>query len=211
MGITDPLFQGSTIAAEPIYDKNFFLHALSINKPNYACASTGFWGLALKKVLYSPKYAGTTFPYLFLPFVTGEGMSCGEEYFFNRASRKCRMGIDVLPFPISPVTFSVGGGTSESSGVLIVLFKRLQELRPYYLLYRKQIGLKTLKCCRTMVVNKNNNPCKAGKVGEIVISGPCLMKGYYRQPGLTDKIFFTDRHGQKWIHTKAYGVMDKKG
>ena len=62
-----------------------------------------------------------------IPTVTGEGLSVGEEKFFNQTSRKHKFGTGKLPFPLAPVTFSIGGGTTESSGIFVTLYKSLQE------------------------------------------------------------------------------------
>lgn len=66
-------------------------------------------------------------PYLMIPTVTGEGCSMGEEKFLNLTSRKHKFGSEKLPFPLAPVTFSIGGGTTESGGIFVTLYKALQE------------------------------------------------------------------------------------
>ena len=41
--ISDSLMQGSRLALEPIYDKDFFIDSLLINRPNYVVATRSFW------------------------------------------------------------------------------------------------------------------------------------------------------------------------
>lgn len=209
--IVDPLFENCTIAAEPIYDKDFFIHALLINKPNFACAGTGFWCGLGKLLTFDERYKNLRLPFLYIATVTGEGMSPGEEKFFNAVSKQHRFGTDRFPFSFIPVTFSIGGGTSESSGVLVTLFKKYQELRPGYLLSGKPAGLTPLGCCDVQVIREDGSNCKTDEVGSIVLSGPCTMKGYYYQPELTQETCFKDARGKLWLRMGAYGSLDQFG
>lgn len=209
--IVDPLFENCTIAAEPIYDKDFFIHALLINKPNFACAGTGFWCGLGKLLTFDERYKNLRLPFLYIATVTGEGMSPGEEKFLNAVSKQHRFGTDRFPFSLIPVTFSIGGGTSESSGVLVTLFKKYQELRPGYLLSGKPAGLTPLGCCEVKVIREDGNHCKADEVGSIMLAGPCTMKGYYYQLELTQETCFKDINGKLWLRMGAYGSLDQFG
>lgn len=209
--IVDPLFENCTIAAEPIYDKDFFIHALLINKPNFACAGTGFWCGLGKLLTFDERYKNLRLPFLYIATVTGESMSPGEEKFLNMVSKQHRFGTDRFPFSLIPVTFSIGGGTSESSGVLVTLFKKYQELRPDYLLSGKPAGLTPLGCCDVQVIREDGSNCKTNEVGSIALSGPCTMKGYYYQPELTQETCFKDINGKLWLRMGAYGSLDQFG
>ena len=209
--IVDPLFENCTIAAEPIYEKEFFIHALLINKPNFVCAGTGFWCGLGKQLTFDEQYKNVRLPFLYIATVTGEGMSLGEEKFLNMVSKRHRFGTDKFPFSFIPVTFSIGGGTSESSGVLVTLFKKYQELRPGYLLSRKSAGLTPLGCCAVKVIRDDGSCCKTDEVGEIMLAGPCTMKGYYYQPELTQQSCFKDSDKKVWLKMGAYGSLDKFG
>ena len=52
-------------------------------------------------------------------------------------------------------------------------------------------------------------PC--GKEGEIVISGPTVMKGYLGNPEETKKALRRHADGRLWLHTGDLGVMDEDG
>ena len=56
-GISSALMQGSKIALEPIYDKEFFIDTLAINKPTYCLATRSFWVDTMKKILYNPEFS----------------------------------------------------------------------------------------------------------------------------------------------------------
>ena len=157
--IPDTLYEKCTLALEPFYDKDFFLHSLLINKPNFVPASTGFWGKLCKELNYNEKYQSINLPFLMIPTVTGEGCSKGEEKFFNYTSRKHKFGTEKLPFPLAPVTFSLGGGTTESSGIFVTLFKSLQEKRLKYALNKEGLGLTPHKFVDLEVLNEKGEYC----------------------------------------------------
>lgn len=52
---------------------------------------------------------------------------------------------------------------------------------------------------------------KYGEDGEIIISGPCVMKGYYKDKAETEKTLEKDKDGTIWLHTGDMGMMDKEG
>lgn len=55
--------------------------------------------------------------------------------------------------------------------------------------------------------NESGRDCGPGQVGEILIRGWPLMKGYYKMPEQTAKAIDADG----WLHTGDLGVRDEKG
>ncbi|MBI2878975.1 MAG: AMP-binding protein [Candidatus Rokubacteria bacterium] len=55
-------------------------------------------------------------------------------------------------------------------------------------------------------IAKEGRPLPAGEVGEVVVRGPGVMRGYYRNPGATRRVL---REG--WLHTGDLGVLDEAG
>ncbi|MEM1658273.1 MAG: long-chain fatty acid--CoA ligase [Candidatus Jordarchaeales archaeon] len=49
-----------------------------------------------------------------------------------------------------------------------------------------------------------------GKEGELVVSGPQVMKGYWNRPEETEKVFF-EAGGYKWLRTGDIAKMDEDG
>jgi acyl-CoA synthetase (AMP-forming)/AMP-acid ligase II len=56
------------------------------------------------------------------------------------------------------------------------------------------------------IVDENDRPLPHGAIGEIVVRGPQMMKGYWRLPDATAEAL---RGG--WMHTGDAGVMDDEG
>ena len=47
--------------------------------------------------------------------------------------------------------------------------------------------------------------------GEICLDGPCIMKGYYRNPEATQNVIEIDENGIRWLHTGDLGYLDEDG
>jgi long-chain acyl-CoA synthetase len=56
------------------------------------------------------------------------------------------------------------------------------------------------------IVNDSGREVKPGKVGEIVCTGPMMMRGYYKKPEETEKSI-----RDNWLHTKDLGWVDEEG
>lgn len=53
---------------------------------------------------------------------------------------------------------------------------------------------------------------ESGQVGELVIKGPQVMKGYWNKPDATDEAFWIDPHtDQKWLRTGDMAYIDEEG
>lgn len=199
--IFDPLFEKATIILSPIYSEKYFPIQVTELQPNYACGSIGAW-YALCRYVESHNI---DVPLLMLAIVTGEGMSPGEERYFNRIAKRHRFGVKKLPYPLSPISFSIGGGTSESSGIFTTLFKALQRKKPEYWFNRKEVGLTPLNFVLADVVRKDNSTCQVGEVGTISLSSPCNMLGYTYDEELNSSIRYFDKDGREWMKMGAVG------
>jgi len=51
----------------------------------------------------------------------------------------------------------------------------------------------------------------AGERGEILLGGPCIMKGYYKNPASTQAAVFADEQGVRWLRTGDLGYLDREG
>lgn len=56
------------------------------------------------------------------------------------------------------------------------------------------------------IVDDDDRPVQTGEAGELIVRGPCIMKGYYKLPELTARVL---RNG--WLHTGDMARMDDDG
>jgi len=56
------------------------------------------------------------------------------------------------------------------------------------------------------IVNKEGRELPPGEVGEIIVSGPILMNGYWKRPDLTAKTIVDG-----WLHTGDLAIRDEEG
>ncbi len=57
----------------------------------------------------------------------------------------------------------------------------------------------------------NGEELKYGEKGEICISGPSVMKGYFENQGATDEVLRLHKDGRYWMHSGDIGYMDEDG
>ena len=208
-GISSALMQGSRIALEPIYDKEFFIDTLEINKPTYCLATRSFWVDTMKKILYDPKHKGKSLSHLLIAFSVGEPLEKNEEKLINKGLRKAHAGKDIIPTPISPVTVSVAGGDCEHGGVFYVIFRALQSKKPTHIFKKEPHGLKPFEMVETAILDENGNRLGPNKLGRMVANSPCNMKCYKNNPEATEKFFITDAEGKVWGDCSVYAYMDE--
>lgn len=203
VAMSDAFYCGCTLAMEPFYSYDFFPYSMLINEPNFAPASVGFYGNLCKKLNFDPEWKYLNMPYLMIPTITGEGCSPGEEKFFNITARKHKFGTAKLPFPLSPVTFSIGGGTTESSGILVTLYKALQEKKLNHLIKKETLGLTPLKFADIEVLDENGHYCQLNEPGLLVANNPCQMIGYTEEK-LNENGEIVDAYGKRWANLGTY-------
>ncbi|GAA3031785.1 AMP-binding protein [Streptosporangium longisporum] len=65
---------------------------------------------------------------------------------------------------------------------------------------------------RVLILDGEGRPLPAGEVGEIVVDGPNVMAGYWRDPVLTARAYRPDPEtGRARLHTGDYGSLDEDG
>ena len=120
--------------------------------------------------------------------------------------------------------FFVSGGAAMPKWVLEAFWRRgLQlwegygatESSPVYGFNnnRRKLGSvgRALPTLSVKIVNERDEILGAGRTGEIVLGGPCIVKGYYKNPEATTAVIRTDKDGCRWLYTGDLGYLDEDG
>ncbi len=209
--MSDVLYKGCTVALEPIYNPDFLLYSLAINKPNYVSISRNMIVNACKKIYSDERFKNFKMPYMMMLTAVGEPTSVGEEKFINQMLRKSKCGTGKLPFPISPVPLSIGGGDCERGGMFFTPYRSLQDLNPKYSLNKGRCGLKVYGMVQLAVLDEKGNKLPYGQVGRLVAKTPTAMKCYKDNPIATDNFYIKDANGELWTDCNVYAVIEKYG
>ena len=201
--ISDMLFQNCSVALEPIYSEKLFLQSIIDNEPNLVPATRSFWVRAMKDYLENPCYKNIKFPYLMAAIAVGEPVSPNEEKFINQAFRKLSMGCKMVPFPLSPVTLSIGGGDCEHGGLFFTLFKRLREKVS---LTKEEYGLKPFALANLKVLRDDLTECDYNELGLLVGDSLCTMREYKNNKEATNNFFMEDADGEHYSKFNVYDI-----
>ena len=204
--ISDPLSQGCSAALEPIYDINFHNRSLVINKPNAIPSTTSF--LVHSAKTFEKEFPTEKMEQAYIVIAVGEPTSKGEERLINKWLKEVKAGTKRVPFPLSPVTLSLGGGDCEHGGIYFTLF---HALRQKVSLSKETYGLTPFKCVEEAILDEDGNHITDGSVGRLVAIGPTTMKRYDGNEEATNKFFIEDANGKVYGDTKAWASKNKKG
>lgn len=61
------------------------------------------------------------------------------------------------------------------------------------------------------IINERGEVVEAGEKGEIILGGPCITKGYYKNGKATEAVIKKDEQGVRWLHTGDLGYLDEDG
>ncbi len=61
------------------------------------------------------------------------------------------------------------------------------------------------------IINEDGKTFPPGEKGEIALGGPCIMRGYYKNPNATHSVITTDEKGVRWFSTGDLGYLDEDG
>ncbi len=94
-----------------------------------------------------------------------------------------------------------GYGTTENSPVY-GFNDRLEKLG--------SVG-KPISTLAVKIVDEDDRTLPPHQRGEICLGGPCIAKGYYKNPKATQAVIHTDAQGVRWLQTGDLGYLDEDG
>ena len=207
--ITDSLVQGSTVCLEPVYDKDFFMTSLLINKPDFPCATKSFWVYLSKKVMkLKEEGKNIKFPFLLAPMSVGEPLSKGEEKFCNKMLKMTKAGTSHSHTPSSVVSMCVAGGDCEHGGIFFIMFRSLMAKVKGIPKDEYDI-LRTYSMVDIIAVDENGNVLEKGQTGRLYAASPCNMSRY-KNNDEANKKFFKEHNGKIYGDCSVYGYIGAK-
>ncbi|TKC19119.1 class I adenylate-forming enzyme family protein [Robertmurraya kyonggiensis] len=89
--------------------------------------------------------------------------------------------------------------------------KRVSILKPEeHMLKPDSVG-RPLKGTECYVVDNEGNKLPHNNIGELIVSGPNVMQGYWNNSNLTNKSYFINSDGQKVLKTGDFFKIDSEG
>jgi acyl-coenzyme A synthetase/AMP-(fatty) acid ligase len=89
--------------------------------------------------------------------------------------------------------------------------KRCTYVPPHKLEEKRGSVGKAIPNTEIRIIDQNNHFCLPHQEGEMVIRGANVMRGYWKKPEETEKSFFFDELGNKWLRSGDYGYIDGEG
>ncbi len=77
--------------------------------------------------------------------------------------------------------------------------------------YRRGSIGRALRGVTVQIWDDDHHELPNGEIGEIAISGPTIMSGYYTKDGPEDLGLYTDENGRKWVLSGDLGYRDDDG
>lgn len=124
--------------------------------------------------------------------------------------RACISGSAPLPLETARKFRQITGGANLVEGYGLTEASPVTHVNPIFGDQREgSIGL-PLPGVDARVIDEQGNPLPPGEIGELWVSGPNIMRGYWGRPDETAKVL-REMDGQTWLTTGDMAVMDEDG
>ena len=123
---------------------------------------------------------------------------------------------------LSALTFARVGGASPKADTLAAWHNKGIMVRQLYgmtevgggsiIASEEEAAARPMSCGRGLalsrfrIVREDGSPCAPGEAGQVLLQGPGMMTGYWRDPEATAAAL-----GDGWMHTGDIGVIDDEG
>ncbi len=132
------------------------------------------------------------------------------EKFNLRSLEVCISGAAPLPVAVAE-KFEKLTGAKLREGYGLTETSPVTHVNPIYGKYKYgSIGLPVPETLAAIADMEKPVLLPPGEIGELVISGPQVMKGYYKRPEENRKVFF-ECCGRRWLRTGDVAKMDEEG
>lgn len=189
MGLHLPLTIGMETILIPQFDAQKFDLLIAKHKPVHMVGVPSYWGTIIK----SKKLANKDLSYIIAPTVGGDAMNVTLEEEANKflEEHNCSSKI-VKGYGMTEVTGGVAGTVEEKNLV-------------------GSVGVPFVKQVISIFEPETEEELGFYEHGEVCITGPNTMLGYFDNPEATDAILKQHSDGKMWIHSGDIGYMTEDG
>ena len=188
-GLHMPFVVGMTSVLVPKFDPQKFASMIKNLRPNHMAVVPSYWG----NVLNSKELEGVDLSYLITPAVGGDAMNLKLEKQANEFLKKHN----------TPNSIIKGYGITEQCSLAAACINDINE--------EGSVGIPLPQNIISVFDPETEEELKYNQRGEVCISGPTTMLGYYKNEEATDALIHTHKDGRRWIHTGDLGYMTEKG
>lgn len=189
MGLHLPLTIGMETILIPQFDAQKFDELLYKHKPVHMVGVPSYWGTIIK----SKKLAKEDLSHMIAPTVGGDAMNIALEQEANEflEEHNCKSKI-VKGYGMTEVTGGVAGTVDENNQL-------------------GSVGIPFVKQTISVFEPDTEDELGYNQDGEICITGPNTMLGYFDNPEATNAILKKHADGKMWVHTGDIGHIDENG
>ena len=189
MGLHLPLIIGMETILVPSFDAKKFDRLLDKHKPNHMVGVPSYWGT----ITESKKLKNADLSYIIAPTVGGDTMDVSLEKKANEYLEKHNCGYHITKgYGMTEVCAGVAGTVDENNEI-------------------GSVGVPFVKSIVSIFNFETGEEVKYGELGEVCISGPNIILGYYNNEEATNDVIRVHKDGTKWVHSGDMGYMNEKG
>ncbi len=189
MGLHLPLVIGMQTILIPSFDSKKFDEMLLKYKPIHMVGVPSYW----TTIIESKKLRNKDLSFIIAPTVGGDSMNVELEKSANEFLKEhnCAYGI-TKGYGMTEVCAGVTGTADENNEI-------------------GSVGIPFVKTIVSIFDVDSGEELTYGQIGEVCISGPNVMLGYYNNEKATKDIVRMHADGMKWVHSGDLGMMNEKG
>ncbi len=186
-----PFVLRMTVVMLPLAPLEQFAEILIKTKPNHVGGTPALWSEFVK----NPKVRNADWSFL-------RGMACGNDAMVKETKQ---LANDILAKGGCKDNILEGYGMTEAGSAVSSCWPNIDP-------EDGSIGIPL--CCHVISIFDPEDPEKEltyGETGEICISGPSVMPGYYEDPEATAEALKQHADGRIWLHSGDLGFMNEEG
>ena len=189
MAINTPLLMGLRIVLLPNYEPEKFADNIYKYKPNHVIAGPADW----LNFLENNKVPKRKYDFLVSLISGSDKIDIGQKRKVNELLSQCGCKREILE----------GYGMTEiaSAAVMNIPSHNVEA----------SVGIPLPKINLCVYDNERNCELGYGEVGEICMSGPTMMIGYYENEKDTNNMLKKHEDGRYWLHSGDLGIINHEG